>query len=679
MTARGTGMPATVMMLTLDDALIDDTTKITAACDDIAAAGFAGVAPMVRCSRHAWNDDAAIEALCEVQRCCRARHAAFWLIADPRGLSLGVLDAFDGAEVLLFGDAVRAEQIPQLLLVRDGRFEGSMSIAPRPVHTMPAERIDYHPLGIERAYALRGRECSYAETEVRDITRDVHMLHDAGSQRVVVSGAFSPPDDAEWYVLVFLRCATTHFDFSNAAHVEACCAALSLLAARGLQPDGLLWDEAGYTCMHGSLPAGPWLDATGDAAARALWPLAVDAADGSHLALRIAAYRAIQDSILTARSRVNMHARALWGEDLLLGMHDTWRWESADPADAPHGTLDLWRGLPTKSCGFTDIGSVQLTAETDSPFHANLAMAILTAASLGRHSATRSATVNLWLAGEDARDGVADEVLDHCIDLLALQGCGWIGHLYGPAGPRHAPRSFFGLPFTPGYPHHESWARMPKRTARLAAHLAAVDHRLPDAALAVLFPVETVLALEPFRARHVMEDVFRLVLALTDAQYAVHVVGSSVLADARWNADGTLCIEDVRCRALVAPHPQVLDAETLRLLAAGADRVLRVFSGTSYDERGARVPEKGRVCGDFIELLGALAAFPELRRVQGPARAWVSSTRLDTHELITLLPARRGWCIEGELRVDDLCLMIPRTRGLVRVRHADGVLRIEES
>jgi hypothetical protein len=702
-------LPSSVMMLAVDDVLIDDAAAVARACDDIAAAGFRGVAAMVRCARHAWNEDAAISALLEVQRCARARGLVFWLIADPRGLALPELDAFDGVEVLLFGEAVRAEQVPQMLPVRDGRFAGMISLAPRAVHTMRAERIEYRPLSVERAYAVRGREVAHAHDDVVDVTDAVRMRWDVEVSRVEVSGAFDAPDDGEWFVMVFLRCATTHFDFSDDAQVEAYCSALSMLADRGLHPDGLMWDEPGYTCLHGSLPVRkvggrprPLLtndqfnggetppvhwrrDAARPLAARRrpsidgetppvhCWLLALDAADGAHIPLRLGTYRAVQDSILAARARSNAHGRALWGDALAFGMHDTWRWESADPSDVPHGAMDLWRGLPLVSGGFTDIGSVQLTAAPDAPFHANLAMAILTAASLARHTVAGAAAVNLWLAGEDAGDGVADEVLDHCTDLLALHGCSWIGHLYGPSGPRSNPRSFFGLPFTPGYPAHETWAGMGARTRRLARHLDAVEYRVPDAALGLVYPVETVAAFDSFRARMVMEDVFRLALALADAQLPVHVVAPSLLAGAQWHDDG-LHIGSLRLRALVAPHAHVLSAEVRALLAAGGSKVVHVFGASNWDEAGA-VRQSVAACEDVIGVLQALDVVPELRRVRGPARTWVTSTRLATHEIVTLAPARRGWSFEGELRVDGRSIMLPRCTGLVRVRvDADGLV-----
>ena len=74
---------------------------------------------------------------------------------------------------------------------------------------------------------------------------------------------------------------STVFDFSDPISVNACIDAMEELARAGVRPDGMLWDEPGFICMHGSLPVSPRLERaykrkTGHTLREDVWKLAFD-------------------------------------------------------------------------------------------------------------------------------------------------------------------------------------------------------------------------------------------------------------------------------------------------------------------------------------------------------------------------------------------------------------------
>ncbi|MBL0175905.1 MAG: hypothetical protein IPP94_11685 [Ignavibacteria bacterium] len=659
-------LPSTVMMWTVNDRVIEDPDALRAEFEDIATAGFRGITAIVRCSHYAWPDAPAMQALAAIGELCRARGLAYWVCADPRQSSAR-LEAGKGATIVTCGSATWGGIAPHTVAPRGGRYSLRCDVLPRPSHILTEGAVEYAPDGLERVVAFRPRP-GEAPTAI-DITAQSRFHWHAADRSAEVFGRFDPPANGPWRIMAFFRFRTNVFDFGDTDAMDRYIGALRALAASGVPADAVLWDEPGYLCMDGSFPFTPAIRARlkrdGIDLSRELWTLMLPAGDGRHIAVRNAYFRAVQTTVVQAQQRARRETRRLWGRGAIMGMHDTWRWESASCADRNHGSFDLWRALDSKDCGFADLGSVNLLETPGSAFHANLAAMSVVAASLGRHSATGAAYNNLWTTGEDGGALSQRRIMEHCVHVMAVFGLRWSAHIYGPAGTLGRESSFLGLPFTPGYPNHATWQGMPEWTELLERHRAPTEGRLPRANLLVVLPVESLFAADGPTADAALARIFRLLLSLLDRHYHPELIASSML-DGVVIKNGGAAVNGRAYDAVVWPYGDVLSARLLPRIRAAARDIHWLYRTPSRSDDGAMLPRTFRSAAiSERALFSALARNnATLRPVTAPARSWASITDLRDGALLSLAPARAGGTYAGLLRYGGRRLRVSASDGL---------------
>ncbi|MBP1657849.1 MAG: hypothetical protein H6Q31_2450 [Bacteroidetes bacterium] len=657
--SRGT-LPVSIMVWSIHDEVIESATVRESQFADLMAAGFDGVAAFVRCSRYTWDDPAARTALAHISRMCRAAGKHLWVGPDPRFISRALIGPGGGTDLVLFGNTSRASEVPHFGAVTGGRYAVRCLLSPRHVHMLHEVAIEYLPLGVLRAYAVRMGRSPLGVDDIQDITSRTHMFYNARDRYVEAFGEFRPPDDSSWQALAFFHVRSSHVDYSNRMQMREYERRLATLKKQGIHARGLMWDEPGYTCTYGSLPFTPAIraacaDALGFPLDRVLWKLALDAADGSHIPVRQVYYRLVQQTVVDAQRSTNRVMRRMWGDDCIAGIHDTWHFESGDMCDMNHGSMDLWKGAEAKSGGFVDVGAVNEIRDPSSPHYARVAALSVINASLGRHSQAKFAYNNLWTVGDDDGEGWQETVMDHCVNVLALFGTRWLAHAYGPVGTIGEERSFLGSPPLPGYPEHSTWPAFPRWNARLRNHWATTGGRLPDTNVLVVYPVDTLYGLADPRADRVAADVFTLLLTLVDAHYQPDVLSPTVAARGRWKGEKFM-IGRHAYDTIILPYLPAPRKELSALLRRHEGQVLHVDSSPlaadafleSLDKRG--VP----------------------RPVRGPAHTWVSATQAEGATIVAVVPSRNGGHVEGTVEYGGATITLPRTGGLVTVRFRYG-------
>ena len=104
-----TTYPTSLMMWTLNDAVIEQPHILEEQFHDIKSKGFEGVAAFVRCSRYVWNDAEAIDTLRRISSLSKKSGMAFWLGADPRNISEKMVQDSGGLRILVYGDSTRSQ------------------------------------------------------------------------------------------------------------------------------------------------------------------------------------------------------------------------------------------------------------------------------------------------------------------------------------------------------------------------------------------------------------------------------------------------------------------------------------------------------------------------------------------------------------------------------------------
>jgi len=664
--------PATLMVWTLNDEVVEHPDILEFQFHELRAAGFPGVAPYVRCSRYTWNDPAARAAFHMIGRLCRAHEMKCWIGPDPRFVSRTLIAANGGFDVLFFGNRARADVFPNLGAIDNGRFSVRCDISPRHVHTLNEVAVEYTPRGVERLYAVRLREGSDTPEEVRDISSAARFFYNAREHYVEAFGTAPRLDGGEWKVLAFFRATTNHVDYSDPQQMKLYHAMLARFHKSHCAVDGIMWDEPGFTCTYGTVPYPPMIRqayarSAGKEVRGELWKLALPAKDESHVRVRTRYYRAIQQAVNTANTATTKLARRLWGRDVVSGVHDTWHFESADMCDMNHGSLDLWEAMKAKTGGFVDIGGIDQLRNPDSPWYTNLATMSVACASLGKMSSGGYAYNNLWTVGDDGGEGWQTTVLDHCVNIMALFGTGWMAHAYGPVGTIGEERSFLGSPPLPGYPGHSTWPGFPAWNRRLTEHLQAVEHRLPEARLLVVFPVETLYALAGPRADEAARSIFALLLVLLDNHHQVDLHAASVCRKGSWS-NGSFVLGDSRYGAVLLPNPDILHPDLRGVIREGGEKVLFLGGVPQRTSAGRKVffPSVSRVA-DIPGALRWLAAKSDPNTVRAPSQSWATVSHLSTGTMVSLAPSRHGYRYRGEVSIGESTVNLPECHGLVRV------------
>ena len=670
-------IPVSIMVWTINDAVIEDHLLLQQQFEELRRAGFDGVAVYVRCSRYTWDDKPAHNTLALISSLCRKAGFHLWIGPDPRFISRQLISTGGGAEVLMFGEASRASTFPQLSPVIHGKFSARCTLNPRHGHMFNEVALEYTPVGVHRCYAVRSGRGLLGAEDIVDLTAQCRFFYNARDRYVEAFGQFSPPDNSDWRIVAFFHVVSTHADYSNHRQLKHYAQRLRDLYRAKVHIDSLMWDEPGYTCTYGTLPFTPAIRSAfrrtaGYPLDKALWKLAFDAEDGSHVPVRIQYYRIVQKTVNDAQRFTNRVMRQLWGPETLASVHDTWHFESADMCDMNHGSMDLWKASTVKSGGFVDLGGVNVLRDKKSPYYANLAAMSTIAASLGRHSKGRFAFNNLWTVGDDGGDGSQRLAMDHCVQVMALFGTRWLAHAYGPVGTIGEENSFLGSPPLPGYPHHSTWGEFPEWNNRLRTHFEATRGNLPRVNVMLVFPVETMYALANGRADELARKLFNLVLTLTDAQYQVDVVSTEQAAKGRWKGSRFI-FDRIEYVSMIVPYTQVLDRQ-LSAVIRGTNRQILFVGGTPQSmlrtKKDSR--DQGTVVEDDRELLLALESLGVSRPVRSPEGTWATLTHITGGDVITVIPSRCGGTYSGPVTSESSSIVLPESGGLTRIFIPEG-------
>jgi hypothetical protein len=658
--------PPTMMVWSVTDEVVESEVVRAREFHDIRAAGFSGVMAFVRCSRYSWDDPLALLALRHIAAMCRREGMHCWLVPDPRLVSHKLVGDTSGLELVLFGNAGRAEIVPHTAALHNGGFTVRCALPPRHVHTLTEVAVEFRPRRIARAYALRLREGKVEKGGLVDVTSATRMFYNARDRYVEAFGRFSAKDEGEWRILAFFHVGTNHFDFSDIRQRKAYAGLLKNLQQSAPRIGGVAWDEPGFTCVYGSLPFSPsirrrYRRLAGEDLAEDLWKLAYEAVDGSHLVCRMAYYESVQEVMQQAEQDLDVRARKLWGPGTVLGIHDTWHFESADMCDMNHGSLDLWQTVRAKSGGFVDLGGVQELANTESGYYAHLAALSIIAATLGKLSRGGYAYNNLWTVGDDEGDGSQRRAMDHCVKVMALFGTRWLAHAYGPVGTVGQERTFLGSPPLPGYPHHSTWQDFPRWNSFFTRRLSMLENRLPESNVLVLYPLETLYALADTRADLAARGIFELLLLLLDHHYHVDVIGTTRARFGFWRG-GRVCVDGLEYNYVIYPYPAVFDERMRRTLSGRNDQTTFVFGVPERSTEGRILRSGTMSCApDAGGVLDRLRSDVKLRPVLAPAHTWVTMTRLQKGTLVSLAPARAGRSYAGAVEYAGKCTDITET------------------
>jgi hypothetical protein len=670
-------------MWTWQDAQVEKPELLDAALSDIDGHGFSGVLAMLRGSRYSLSDRLVIEAARHAADAAHRLGLSFWFALDPR-LDQGSLIAVDdgGARYLLTGWTTSGALACTTPVGEDGLYRVRLDYgAPRPQHMLSQVAITFEPAQIERVYAYRTTpEGAVIADTVLDVTSDARIFVQRELGYVEIFGRFEGGDD--WRILAVPEFRSTYPELGNDEVQDALIETYRAYRRAGCELDGVFWDEFGYVTGYaddrGRLPYGKAIQEAfrerhGDDLGSMLIYLLLDDDSGHAVRVRRDFYASVQQVVVSAQQRCAAEARELWGEHVESGIHQTWH---QDADDLPHGSGDWWLGSAALSGGFTDVGDAERVEEED---HLDEVLAMtVTAVGLARHHERPLAFCNMWGVdyGETA-SRVPVEVTDWWGHLLTAFGVVWLAHTYGPNGYIDRVTGW-----GPGYPDHPAWDRIADVNRRIAEVRALVGGALPDADVAVVYPVETLYRIGGAPASMIARSAHRVISLLVRHNVAVDVISASIFASGEVREDGYWIRTPRgahRFAAVVYPHPDTIQpAELLRLRdleKAGIPTAL--VGGSPRQSTDGEIIGESWPAGSIIDAEGPI--LDDLPRIVSAPPGAVANlfSRPDGTTALVVVPANLGQSVDGEIRVGEIVVEVSQLRGIAAMRFDGGGRMLE--
>lgn len=656
---------------TWQDRQIEDPELMRRELLDIKQAGFGGVYCVLRATRYHLLDHEVTEAAKRASALCREHGLEFVWGADPRFAATPLIQATGhGAEMLMVNrvfqvplhvakGADASVQEPNEVRVEGGRYNLRYPIpARRDLHMSTEVSLALNPAGVDRVFAYQKRDGRVVRASVRDVTESHHLFVNRAFGYLEIFGRLELPPGG-WFVFAFPRFRTNVYAYDSPEHERRLLELVEGYKERGLQLDGLWWDEPGYYFQFGHFAISERIyqdfrQKYGYELGPQLLALMLELDDASQLRVRYDYFQLLMDYVFGSERRLWEKAESLFGP-LRMGIHQTWHWL---PDDANTGAGDLWRGLSAVDGGYTDQGSFERYFEMDERGRHIEAARMIVAKSLARFSRDKKAHFNQW--------GVqyTNEVPVYWNDLMAAFSNEWLNHCYGYTGVLGADRSF-----GPGFPNHESWPLFPGLNARSREVLRLTGFALPVAEVAIVYPNSTILTGRAPETSAIVDETHRLIGSMPALGVQADAISEDLLASGRL-VNGALEIQGQRYKALLVPYARVVTPGSLVVL----DQLKRerfplhfVAETPAWTTRGERVQAS---FGPAVELPSDAAGFTgavEALKLPSPcsklpgAYLNVLPGASAGEVLLTVMPVDPKTAVSGELRCLNQRVRVERT------------------
>lgn len=354
---------------------------------------------------------------------------------------------------------------------------------------------------------------------------------------------------------------------------------------RDIPLDGIGWDEPAVDMdwtayRYGTAFAKAFKRLNGYALADRLHLLDDPGMSPEAVRVRLDYYRTLNEGVAQAQANLIGKARALFGNDLLLGTHHTWQGEGGIN-DYRTGAVDYFRLNDSMDAGYTDCCWWDPQS---------VAYAYVLASSLGRLTPSGEAEVNTWHYKPTVENTRVNA------NLMTLMNITWFNIWYGSDCD------------TVLYPSHYTWPEAASAMRRHQALQRTIGRRQPVVDVAIWHGWEGVCAWNETGVTNAHKAFCMNTSHLfIQRSIAADFIDSRLLAESQV-MEGRLVNRLGRYRVLIMPYALVLprDAwDVCAAFAAAGGRVVFVGTPVSSDSEG------GSLANDFAALLDCPAMSAE--------------------------------------------------------------------
>lgn len=654
------------------DREIENSEILKTQLEEICSKGFSGVVAGLRASRYEVIDPKVVRAVTLASKMAKEQGVAFWFQTDPRQASRTLI-AKKGERMQNLIVARKPEhgfsrKKLSITKVEKNRFEIKYEYPEvRYSSVIQDVSLSFDPSGLERTFLFQMEDGVVLRDSVRDITSVSHFFCNIAERYVEVFGEVSVPEGEEWCVVAFPRFDTNIYDYAGRASNDYLRYFVEDLFDAETYLDGTAWDDAGYVVDMGRFPVSLSLYNCFLAEYRydlrdVLYELVLDVDDGSHVRVRCDYYKLLMNLVCGAQKEFYQMLHSFLGE-LDTGISHVWYIHKGQTSNLVRGNVDPWRSLATASIGLTEVGDSQ---ESENHFDAILSLLVVTK-SLGVFSKSKKAFCKLLC------DKFGQEETAYWVDLMGLFSVRWLVRAFGYSGLISKEKSRDS-----NYPDHSTWKNFEEVNRKIGLISKLTNFRFPEANTALVFPVETIMAIGSQDADEVIRTVNRLIARLTLEGVHLDVFSPLLLKEGRISPE-RLRIRERSYSSVVFPYPEVLDPKVLEIVSVMGRIGFPILLGGSKPSStsdGKKIPHVFQMSFDpRDEELSPLWNGGMKSLFKAPQNGIASMIQKKDESFFLICPKRFKGVVEGEVQYGEISFSVPRSSGLVIFRIGkDGVV-----
>lgn len=637
-----------------DDTAIEKPNDLKLTLDAIINHGFSGVLARLKQSRYPLLHPRVVRAVTQVSLWAKNRNLPFWFQADPRQSSRQLINqSGDCSQSLMYTQYNPESQMASAVNVcpiKDNAFNLVFSYPEyRTSSKLDDRALMFIPNSLERAFMFKMKNGKLQKKWLRDISSITNFFVNIPERQIEVFGHINTLGDDDWWVMAFPKFDLNLYDYAGRIANDAMYNFVEDLFDSGAYIDGITWDTAGYIMDIGRLPVSTsiynsFLVEYGYDIRDFLYALVMDVDDGSHIRIRHDYHSLLMGLVYTAFKEFTTVGKSFLGGIDSATSH-SWSFRTQPSLSLIQGDMDPWQGLNASSVGMTEM-ALDNSLTDQLPL---VVSQLVATKSLATFSESKRAYLHLKIKDLNHWEYLFDLMAFYSVEPMI------------DSGQIQVHGSVFE--FENHYDKSIEYINKRLESVREISRFA-----LPMANTAIVYPIDTIMAVGHEKADHLIHQFHHCVAAFSLLGIQLDILSPGLLLKGSIK-NGNLQIDHRYYECLLYPFPEIIRTDVLNTLSVfSAQGFSTCFGGSrpQFNILGERVPHTYPVHFDPADISkDTLSELGLKGLVKGLHNGMANLIHLGDTQVLLMIPAAPNLEMSGDLVCENARVKLEPTNRLV--------------
>ncbi len=650
-----------------EDQEIDNLKRLRRQLLDIHSKGFSGVLASLGSTRYEFIDPKVLRAVAQVSQWAKKRNITFWFETDPRQASRSLISKTGECTQNLVITKKRhnglKQTYPHISKIKKNRFELRFEYPKsQPSSQLQERSIHFEPIGLEKTFLFQMKRGTVISDSVRDITPESHFFANVEKGYVDIFGDVQVAENEEWWAMAFPKFNTNVYDYAGFESNNLLCLFAEDLFDACTHLNGIAWGEngTGYVVDMDHFPVSLSLYNSFQAEygydlRNVLYGLVLNLDNELHIRIRSDYYNLLMDTVYNAEKVFYQTIHSFFGNmDVII--HHHFQSTAIQVNNMVRGSMDPWKSLEYVGSPVIEIEPVDHLQQNST----HLIATTLITKSLGVYSNTQRVFCDTQY------NHYTSEELNYLMNLMALFSIRLLIKTNGNnmATPKKSP-------IKKEIPNRVNWNDMEMINQKIDHIRNITGYKFPEANIALVYPIETIIAMGSPDAEKIISDVNQLITRLVLTGIQLDVISPFLLKECHLFPNG-LSIRSRIYESIIFPYPEVVDHDVLEIISLIARSNIPFSIGGSiprYTSSGKRVPHIFPLTfNPQDEDLSPLWKKGIKRLMILPENGLGTMIYQGEDMLFLICPKKVGESVNGQVRYQHISFSVPKSRSLVIFR-----------